>query len=88
MAGTTAAEKRASKKYNAKPEQLKRRAARNKARAAMIKAGKARKGDGKDVEHIDGNPLNGKKSNFRMGTKHHNRSYPRTKTAGKKNPRD
>ncbi len=78
----------AQRKYNSKPEQIKRRAARNKARRAMIKAGKARKGDGKDVEHKDGNPLHSSMSNYRMGTKHANRSFPRTRGAHKKNPRD
>lgn len=37
--------------YQGTTEQKKKRALRNKARRAMIKAGKARKGDGKDVDH-------------------------------------
>lgn len=74
--------------YQGKPEQIKRRASRNKARAEMVKAGKAKKGDGKDIEHKNGNPLDDKLSNYRSGTKHDNRSYPRTKSAGKKNPTD
>lgn len=64
---------------------------RNRARRNMIKAGKARKGDGKDVGHSDGNPMNTPKrgtKNLRMESKRANRSYPRTKRAGKKNPRD
>lgn len=84
----TPARQRAQAKYNAKPEQKKRRAARNAARREMIKAGKARKGDGKDVMHKNGNPLNNSKSNLKMGSKTENRSYPRTKTAGKKNATD
>lgn len=84
----TKAQAKAQAKYQASPEQKKRRAARNKARRQMIKAGKAHKGDGKDVEHKDGNPLNNKPGNWRMGTRHHNRSYPRTKGGHKKNPRD
>lgn len=39
------------KAYNARPEQVKNRVARNQARAEMEKAGKVRKGDGKDVDH-------------------------------------
>ena len=74
--------------YQGKPEQIKRRDSRNKARAAMVKAGKAKKGDGKDVEHKNGNPLDDKESNYRLGTKHDNRSYPRDKKAHKVNPRD
>lgn len=37
--------------YQAQPEQVKNRVARNAARRAAIKAGKVRKGDGKDVAH-------------------------------------
>lgn len=39
------------RKYNSQPEQKKRRAERNASRAKMAKAGKVRKGDGKDVDH-------------------------------------
>ena len=84
----TKARQAAQKKYNAKPEQVNKREARNKARYQMIKKGKARKGDGKDVEHIDGNALNDKPSNWKMGTKKANRSFARTKSGGKKNPKD
>lgn len=84
----TPARQRAQAKYNSKPAQLKKRASRNKARAMMIKAGKAHKGDGKDVAHKNGNALDDRMGNFAVQTKKKNRSYPRTKTAGKKNPRD
>ena len=83
----TAARQKAQAKYNSKPEQVKRRMARNRARYAMIKAGKAHKGDGKDVAHKNGNPHDNKKSNLTMQTKHQNRSYARTKGGHKKNPR-
>lgn len=39
-------------KYAGKPKAKKDRAQRNKARAMMVKAGKASKGDGKDVGHV------------------------------------
>ena len=78
----------AQKRYNSKPEQIKKRASRNKARAMMIKAGRARKGDGKDVAHRDGNAMHDKLSNFALQSKRKNRSYPRTRGAHKKNPRD
>lgn len=81
----------AQARYNRKPEQKKRRAMRNRARRNMIAAGKAHKGDGKDVGHADGNPMNTPKKgtkNLRMESKRANRSYARTRTAGKKNPRD
>lgn len=87
----TAARQRAQAKYNSKPEQVKRRMARNRARAAMIRAGKARKGDGKDVGHADGNPMNTPKKgtkNLRMESKRANRSYRRTASGAKRNPRD
>jgi len=61
------------KEYQGKPEQIKNRAARNKARAEMVKAGKAHKGDGKDVGHQDSNPRNNSKSNLKMETKKANR---------------
>lgn len=78
------------KNYQGKPDQIKKRDSRNKARSMMEKAGKAHKGDGLDVEHTDGNALHDKVdlSNFKLGTKHDNRSYPRTKKAHKLNPTD
>jgi hypothetical protein len=77
--------KKEYKNYQSKPAQKKARASRNAARTKMAKAGLVRKGDGKDVTHLTGNPLN----NTRLGVapKSVNRSYARTKTAGKKNPR-
>ena len=41
----------ASAAYGAQPEQKKNRAARNAARAKLMKVGKVKKGDGKDVAH-------------------------------------
>lgn len=38
--------------FHGKPEQIKRRAERVKARRIMEKTGAAHKGDGKDVDHI------------------------------------
>jgi hypothetical protein len=38
--------------YQGTPEQKKNRAKRNAARAKLMKAGKVRKGDGKDVAHV------------------------------------
>ena len=43
--------KRENALYNSKPEQKKKRAARNAARATMMKAGKVHKGDNLDVDH-------------------------------------
>ena len=87
----TEARRKAQAKYNSKPEQKKRRAMRNRARRNAIKAGVAHKGDGRDVEHVNGNPMDTPKKglkNLRMGSKHHNRSFPRTRGGHKRNPRD
>jgi len=43
--------KRHSRTYQADPDQVKKRVKRNQARAAAMKAGKVKKGDGKDVGH-------------------------------------
>tara|TARA_A100001011_G_C14287151_1_gene834379 strand:- start:1321 stop:1572 length:252 start_codon:yes stop_codon:yes gene_type:complete len=72
-------------KYHSKPKQKKRRASRNTARSIMAKRGLVTKGDGKDVHHKTGNPMNNKKLSVK--SKRKNRSFARTKTARKKNPR-
>ena len=51
MAKASASKQKYDKKFNAKPEQKKNRAARNTARRAALKAGKVTKGDGKDIDH-------------------------------------
>lgn len=61
-----------------------KRRSRLKARRKLMKTGVAKKGDGKDVHHKDGNALNNKRSNLSVVSARKNRSYPRTKTAGKK----
>jgi hypothetical protein len=76
------------KNYHAKPEQRERNNARKRARYALEKGGVVSKGDGKDVDHKDGNPKNNTKKNLRVVSKTLNRSFPRTKTATKKNPKD
>lgn len=84
----TEARRRAQAKYNSKPEQVKRRMARNRARAKMIREGKAKKGDGKDVAHKNGNPRDNRSGNLTMQSKSKNRSYPRKRDGSKRNPRD
>ena len=59
--------------YHSKPEQKKRRAARNKARALMIKKHGKKKLKGKDVDHKDRNPKNNSTSNLRIQSKKKNR---------------
>jgi hypothetical protein len=62
----------------------KKRASRNAARAIMEKAGRVRKGDGKDVDHKNTNANDNSKGNLRVQSASKNRSYPRNKNAGKK----
>jgi len=64
----------------------KERANRNLARRIMMRKGKVKKGDGKDVHHVGGNALN-KKSKLKVMSASKNRSYARNKNAGKKNPK-
>lgn len=73
----TPARQAAQARYNSKPEQIKRRAQRNSARAKMVAAGVAHKGDGKDVDHRNrnlGGNLNNSRKNLRMRSKAANRS--------------
>lgn len=71
-------------RYHSSPEQKKKRASRNAARSEMEKSGKVRKGDGKDVDHKNGNANDNSKGNLRVTKKSNNRSFPRNKSAGKK----
>jgi hypothetical protein len=50
--------------YHARPDQKKKRANRNAARRKLAKQGRVRKGDGMDVHHKDGNPLNNSPGNL------------------------
>jgi len=70
--------------YHAKPEQIKRRDSRNAARNSLKKAGV--KVAGKDVAHKNGNPRDNRRGNLTVKSASKNRSYPRTRTAGKRNP--
>ena len=63
--------------YQGTDIQKKNRAKRNAARRALEKAGKVHKGDGKDVDHKNGNPQDNQRSNLRVTSKRANRSFPR-----------
>ena len=56
------------------PVRRKKRNMRNKARRMAVKSGKAKKGDGKDVHHVDRNPSNLTASNLKVMNKSKNRS--------------
>ena len=60
--------------YHKSPKQKRRRAQRNNARAVMVKAGKARKGDGLDVDHKNHDTGNNSRSNLKMMSKSRNRA--------------
>jgi hypothetical protein len=63
--------------YQGKPEQIKRRALRNAARRLLMKEGRVRKGDGKDVDHIDRSKrglLSNARGNLRVVSASFNRS--------------
>jgi hypothetical protein len=65
-------------KYEAQPEQVKNRSARDAARDKLMKAGKVKKGDGKDVAHkvaFDKGGTN--KDGLRVVSKSANRSFKR-----------
>jgi len=61
------------KAYNARPEQRARRSARTNERNKRIRNGQLSVGDGKDIDHKDGNPLNNSPSNISITTISYNR---------------
>lgn len=76
MSNTTNREKIAKlkdKAYQALPAQKKRRAQRNKARRNAIKQYGKSALKGKDIDHKDGNPMNGCRSNLRVMSINKNR---------------
>jgi hypothetical protein len=81
---SAASHRKAQAKYQKKPIQVKKREARNLARRHMEKLGKVHKGDGKDVNHKDGNALNNGLANWNVETEKKNRTLRRNKRAGKR----
>jgi len=69
--------KKENAKYNSRPEQKKKRAKRNAARAKLEKEGRVKKGDGRDVDHK--RPLSrggsNSRSNLRVRAASSNRSH-------------
>lgn len=62
-------------KFQSSPKQIAERDARNSARRSAINAGKAHKGDGMDVHHLDSNPLHNSASNLRVEPASKNRGH-------------
>lgn len=60
-------------KWESSPEQKKKRAARGRARYKLMKEGKVKKGDGKEVDHKNLNPLDNSKDNLQVLSKTANR---------------
>jgi len=66
--------KKEYKEYHSRPEQRANRSKRVLARRKLEKEGRVTKGDGKDVDHRDGNAQNNSDSNLRVINRHLNRS--------------
>lgn len=60
--------------YQGRSDQIEKRSSRNKARRLLKKMGRVRDGDGKDVDHKNGNPKDNSVKNLRVTSKSHNRS--------------
>lgn len=70
--------KREYETYQGTEQQKKNRAARNAARAKMMKAGKVKKGDGKDVAHVKAFDKGGNNgTGLRVESAKTNRSFKR-----------
>lgn len=74
--------KKEYKDYHSKPEQRSNRSKRVLARRKLMKKGRVRKGDGKDVHHEDGNPQNNGDSNLKVLSKSKNRAIKEEHGAG------
>lgn len=59
--------------YHGTPAQKKARASRNNARRTLEKEGRVHKGDGKEVDHKDGNPMNRSRKNLQVMSRTANR---------------
>ena len=68
--------------YHSKPKQRANRSKRVLARRKMEKKGRVKKGDGKDVDHKNGNPQDNSDDNLRVLSKSKNRSMNEDHGAG------
>lgn len=53
-------------KFQSSTESKRDRASRNKVRREAERGGRVRKGDGKDIDHRNGNPRDNRKGNLRV----------------------
>ena len=81
--------KKEYERYQGKPEQKKRRAMRNNARRQLMKDGRVRKGDGKDVGHKRALSRGGSNSssNWTVQSRTSNRSFSRKRSGAMKSER-
>ena len=70
-------------KYDKSPKRMADNRARKKARSLLERSGAAKRGDGKDVDHKNGNPRDNSPKNLRSVGRAVNRSIKRNKSAGK-----
>jgi len=61
-------------KFHSSPKAKADRASRNRVRRAAERKGVVRKGDGKDIDHVNGNPRDNRRSNLRVVPKSVNRA--------------
>jgi hypothetical protein len=61
------------RKYQSSTKSKKDRASRNKVRRKLMAQSRVRKGDGKDIDHKDGNPRNNSRKNLRVTSRSYNR---------------
>jgi nicotinic acid mononucleotide adenylyltransferase len=74
--------KKEYKEYHSKPKQRANRSKRVLARRKLMKSGRVRKGDGKDVHHKDGNPQNNSTKNLKVTSIKYNRGLKEEHGAG------
>ena len=60
-------------KFHSSTESKRNRASRNKVRRAAEREGRVNKGDGKDIDHKNGNPRDNRRSNLRAVSRSTNR---------------
>jgi len=70
-------------KYDKSPKRMAANRARKKARYKLEKSGKAKRNDGRDVDHKNGNPQDNSSKNLRSIARAANRSIKRNAKAGK-----
>lgn len=82
MPKSTQQKLRYQKEYNARPEMVNRREKNNAARAQLVREGKARVGDGKDVGHKQALDRGGSnaRSNLEVQSRQLNRGWRRGKS--------